>query len=233
MNKRNIYGPKGSMKSKMALSDFTNTDFKDVRFTRDFQKNERAKAIAPVICKMAKEFGLDPVLAMSQWVIESGWGARNSGRNNPFGFTAEVGNPNKWWKGDFKLCKTWEEYNGKKVVMRRKFRSYDTVADGVGDYLRLIHDSKHYKQVREEGIVGLRVYATASNYVPLITKIYSMFEKIFEKLIHGEENSTDEIPKDNLDETIMKLEVGTGNIEFEQLIGWLKELKKYREDVRI
>ncbi|MEO1028871.1 MAG: glucosaminidase domain-containing protein [Pseudomonadota bacterium] len=83
----------------------------------------------------ARNFGLqDPQarLAAAQASLETLYGQSVKG-NNYFGIKARSS-----WKGDVQRFQTWEEIDGKRVIMTDRFRKYDSIDDSLADWVETV-----------------------------------------------------------------------------------------------
>ncbi|MEK8090581.1 flagellar assembly peptidoglycan hydrolase FlgJ [Thermithiobacillus plumbiphilus] len=142
---------------------------------------ERAKQfiadILPAAREAAKALGVSPVAVLAHAALETGWGKSvpRDGKNQPsfnlFGIKASG------WAGRQVEAGTHEFRQGLQQMERAAFRAYDSVADGVQDYARLLQGSKRYQQVLGMGddIAGFARglqkagYATDPRYAEKLT----------------------------------------------------------------
>lgn len=130
------------------------------------------------------ETGVPAKLIMSQAALESGWGKReillDNGEtsHNLFGIKATGG-----WKGKVANIMTSEFIDGKMVKMQQPFRAYDSYADSLTDYARLISTSSRYQSVLEANSaedaarrVQAAGYATDPNYADKLISIMAYFD---------------------------------------------------------
>lgn len=130
------------------------------------------------------ETGVPAKLIMSQAALESGWGKReillDNGQtsHNLFGIKATGG-----WKGKVTNIMTSEFVDGKMVKMKQPFRAYDSYADSLTDYARLISTSSRYESVlsapsAEEAARRVQAagYATDPNYADKLISIMAYFD---------------------------------------------------------
>lgn len=122
---------------------------------------------APVVRDMQKT-GILASLTAAQALIESGKG--NSGltqkANNLFGIKA-----NSTWKGPYVEMDTKENYNGKLVTVKAKFRAYGSWEESINDHSNFLLVNKRYANLR--GVTDYKTacilikqdgYATDANY---------------------------------------------------------------------
>lgn len=95
--------------------------------------NLRSAAAAAI-----KAGNIPPELTVSQWALESGWGAHQPG-NNPFGIKARPGEP-------FTRKMTTEFIKGKRVHLEQDFASFPTLADAFARHNDLIRNGVPYHQ---------------------------------------------------------------------------------------
>jgi flagellar protein FlgJ len=94
----------------------------------------------------ASAAGLSPVFVAAQAALESGWGKREikypdgTSAHNLFGVKAGAG-----WSGATVDVTTTEYQNGAAVKKVEKFRAYDSYAEGLADYVKLLAGSARYK----------------------------------------------------------------------------------------
>jgi flagellar protein FlgJ len=111
-----------------------------------------------IAVKVAKAFGIHPLMILAQASVESGWGtsALATQNNNFFGVTA-YGKPNKYWTGDKRISKS----------SGLSFRSYKSVEDGFSDFARLI--TTHYPEAAKVSN-NIIAYATKIANSPYISE---------------------------------------------------------------
>lgn len=132
----------------------------------------------------AAETGIPAKLIMSQAALESGWGKREilledgTTSHNLFGVKAS-----RSWKGGVANITTSEFVNGKMVKMKQPFRAYDSYAESLTDYARLISTSSRYESVLQASSAeeaARRVqeagYATDPNYADKLISIMAYFD---------------------------------------------------------
>ena len=156
-------------------------------------RDEYYKEMYPMALKAVSKLGLQipPELLVTQWGFESGWGSKVSGNNNFFGIKA-----NKGYKGDSKEVATHEYEDGKKVNIKDKFRSYDSLDDAVDDYVNFIKNNPRYTEAgvfdaknSEEYMAALQKagYATDPAYADKILKQEKITKKQIAKVVPPEE----------------------------------------------
>lgn len=131
-------------------------------------------ALAPQAIALGAEYGLDPMLILSQGALESGWGESTSG-NNVFGVKSH-GQPGG------KTVLTHEEIDGKMVPVYDSFRTYDSPAASMRDYAQFLKENPRYGGVFGQtgnsaiDAVANAGYATDSNYASKLKAIANMID---------------------------------------------------------
>lgn len=160
---------------------------KDAKFTSNKTNNERAKKFMAMLLPIAKEmrdkgYFVDPYLAMTQWALESGWGARDSGNFNYWGIKASNNKKNygPFWDGMAADVNTHEVINGKNLSMKDAFRAYTSPEQGIRDYFWFTQHA--FPDIATKGTAGLMsgkfgAYATGNNYLQLVNGIYGQFTR--------------------------------------------------------
>lgn len=100
--------------------------------------------ISPIAREIEKEFGISPLILITQSAHESNWGRSGltEKANNLFGFTGDS------WAAQKKpviFLKTQEFVAGKWVSIERPFRSYASWNESVRDWVRLMHTDRYAK----------------------------------------------------------------------------------------
>ncbi|WP_419687275.1 glycoside hydrolase family 73 protein [Burkholderia theae] len=115
--------------------------------------------------------GIPALVTFAQWVQESGWGKKMSGKNNPFGIKARKGEAGT-------DVVTHEVINGKRIRMVQRFADYDSMADAFTAHANLLAKGKPYSKARThlddpfafaDALTG--VYATDPKYGGKLKKI--------------------------------------------------------------
>lgn len=158
--------------------------------------NEFIKTLWPTINKVGDEVGMSDIIkqvCLAQACLETGYGS--SGlmikAHALFGIKAT-----KAWKGKVYSAKTREVYNSIDQTVSAVFRAYDTVADSIRDYYKLLSSKRYSKALKADtvadaiGIIASSGYATDPNYSVKIVNIYDYF-------ILGNVNIVNEAPKLN------------------------------------
>ena len=135
-------------------------------------------ALWPIIEKVGIELNMSDVIkqvCLAQAALETGYGssALMVKAHALFGIKAS-----KTWKGKVYSAKTNEVYAGIEQTVSATFRAYDTVADSVRDYFKLLQ-GKRYKEALTaktvEDAVHIIVkggYATDPRYAEKVINIY-------------------------------------------------------------
>lgn len=135
-------------------------------------------ALWPIIEKVGIELNMSDVIkqvCLAQAALETGYGSSSLmvKAHALFGIKA-----NKTWKGKVYSAKTNEVYAGIEQTVSATFRAYDTVADSVRDYFKLLQ-GKRYKEALTaktvEDAVHIIVkggYATDPKYAEKVINIY-------------------------------------------------------------
>ena len=113
-------------------------------------------------------------ITIAQWALESGWGRHMPpGSNNPFGIKARAGQP-------FVEVPTAEFIDGRRVIVRAKFRKFVSLAEAFDAHAELLATSPRYATARTfendpakfaDALTG--VYATDPNYGTQLNSIMS------------------------------------------------------------
>lgn len=100
----------------------------------------------------AASVGLSPVFVAAQAALESGWGkheirrADGSSAHNLFSIKAGSA-----WNGATVDVTTTEYVNGSPVKRVEKFRAYESYAEGLADYVKLLATNSRYKDAVAKG----------------------------------------------------------------------------------
>ena len=105
--------------------------------------NKFLTSVGDSIVKQASSIGLNPILALAQIGLESGWGTAIK-NNNWGGIKADAS-----WTGKKALTTTKENnpITGKNELTQDYFRVYDTPEEGIADYFKFLAKNKRYKSV--------------------------------------------------------------------------------------
>lgn len=136
---------------------------------------EFKKQLLPYATKIAKDLKIDPNVILAQSFLETGGDITKP----LFGIKS-----GKNYKGNSKSFTTHEEFApGIKTKIIDSFRTYDNLEDAFNDYKNLILSNRYknaigktpieyYTELKNSG------YATASEYVPSLLKVYNQMSKI-------------------------------------------------------
>lgn len=141
--------------------------------------NQFIKTLWPTINKVGDEVGMSDIIkqvCLAQACLETGYGS--SGlmvkAHALFGIKAT-----KSWKGKVYSSKTREVYNSIEQTVSAVFRAYDTVADSVRDYFKLISGKRYAKALTAKTmmeaitIIANAGYATDPKYSLKVIEIYN------------------------------------------------------------
>jgi len=124
------------------------------------QKRRFLEEIGPHAEAAARELGVDPRAIVAQAALETGWGSSQpgdaNGRSNNF-FGIKAGGH---WRGASVSADTTEFVGGVAQGERAQFRAYGSVAENVGDYVRVLRDSPRYAAALGTG-TDVRAFANA------------------------------------------------------------------------
>jgi flagellar protein FlgJ len=108
----------------------------------------------------ARELGVDPRNVIAQAALETAWGTSKpgdaSGSSHNF-FGIKTGSA---WRGASVTSDTTEFSQGVAGTERAQFRAYGSLAENVGDYVRLIRDNPRYASALNTG-TDVRAFASA------------------------------------------------------------------------
>jgi flagellum-specific peptidoglycan hydrolase FlgJ len=122
--------------------------------------------------------GIWVALQLAQWALESGWGAKCTGRFNFFGVKAVAGQAST-------PCWTHEQVGGRMVAVQAPFRDYDTVADAFLEHAQLLrHPQFAAADARLDDMAAFirlmaPVYATDTAYASKLLELIQ--EEAFEQ----------------------------------------------------
>lgn len=88
-----------------------------------------------------KAYGIPASISIAQWAVESAWGARMSGRCNPFGMKAMPGQASQ-------LVTTHEYYKGHRIEVRCAFRAFDTLEAAFEAHAKMLATRPAYARAR-------------------------------------------------------------------------------------
>lgn len=110
-------------------------------------------------------------VTLAQWAVESAWGTRMSGRNNPFGIKATSAYPGS-------MVWTHEYVNGVRQQEECSFADFDSLADGFTAHGELLAQAPAYAAARAclpDALAFVAamgpVYATSPDYVKVLDEI--------------------------------------------------------------
>lgn len=183
--------------------------------------------IAPIIQNENKKRGhpLFNSVIIAQACHETGFGKSQlmMKANAPFGIKAFES-----WKGKTYSSKTREFYDNNPTTIDAKFRAYDTIEDGINDYLDLITKSERYRRaLTTESVYDCITeivkggYATDPGYIHQIIQIIDTY-----KLLRYDTEINDKV--------IGNYRVGQNysllvNLNVRRGAGTYYEIKKYNE----
>lgn len=124
------------------------------------QRAKFLEDIRPHAEAAARELGVDPRGIIAQAALETGWGTSQptdaSGKShNLFGIKAGAS-----WRGASVESETQEYVAGVPGRENARFRAYGSLAESVGDYVRLLRDNPRYAAALNTG-TDVRAFATA------------------------------------------------------------------------
>jgi flagellum-specific peptidoglycan hydrolase FlgJ len=114
-----------------------------------------------------------PDVVAAQWALESGWGKKQSGKNNYFGIKAGKGEAGT-------AVRTREVLKGQNVMITDKFKDYNSLEEGIADRVAFIKRNPRYTKAGYfvattpfQAATALQRggYATDPNYATLLGKI--------------------------------------------------------------
>jgi flagellar protein FlgJ len=120
------------------------------------QKRRFLEEIGPHAEAAALELGVDARAIVAQAALETGWGSSRPGEShNYFGIKAGAS-----WSGASVSADTTEFVDGVARGERARFRAYGSVAENVGDYVRVLRDNPRYASALGTG-GDVRAFANA------------------------------------------------------------------------
>lgn len=128
--------------------------------------------------EIADKYDFDYKMLLAHAALESDWGRKAPG-NNYFGIKA-----GKYWKGKTIDIVTHEYIDGKRIKIIDKFRAYDSIADSIEDYCKLISKSKRYRQAYEARkdpkryayLLYISGYSTNPKFPDILYNVYTVVE---------------------------------------------------------
>lgn len=143
--------------------------------------NEFIEAVYPSINKVGTELNMSinmKLACLTQAALETGWGS--SGlmvkAHALFGIKAT-----KTWKGKIFVSSTKEVLKGVEETTRASFRAYDTIADSIRDYFKLMSSKRYAKALKVTSvkealeIIAGAGYATDPKYLEKCLTIYNNY----------------------------------------------------------
>lgn len=114
------------------------------------------KAIAPEAQAMQRQYKVKASITMAQAILESNWGTSGLATqyHNLFGIKGEG--------PDSKELTTKEYTNGKWVVIRGRFKVYDSWSDSIKDHTQLMMNGTQYKKDNYQNVVDAKTYEEAA-----------------------------------------------------------------------
>ena len=124
------------------------------------QKQKFIDQVLPHATAAARELGVDPRAIVAQAALETGWGTSQpadagGGSNNFFGIKAGAS-----WKGASVESGTTEYVAGQAGTEQARFRAYGSLAENLGDYVRVMRDNPRYADALGTG-TDVRAFANA------------------------------------------------------------------------
>jgi flagellar protein FlgJ len=147
------------------------------------QQRQFIDQVMPHATAAARELGVDPRAIVAQAALETGWGTSKpadagGSSHNFFGIKAGAG-----WQGRTVSNATTEYVAGEAGTERARFRAYGSLAENVGDYVRVIRDNPRYAAALGTG-ADVRAFANALQRGGYATdpqyadKLLATFEKV-------------------------------------------------------
>lgn len=114
------------------------------------------KAIAPEAQAMQRQYKVKASITMAQAILESNWGTSGLATqyHNLFGIKGEG--------PDSKELTTKEYTNGKWVVIRGRFKVYDSWSASIKDHTQLMMNGTQYKKDNYQNVVDANTYEEAA-----------------------------------------------------------------------
>lgn len=114
------------------------------------------KAIAPEAQAMQRRYGIRASITMAQAILESNWGTSklSAQYHNLFGIKGS--GPNS------RLLTTKEYTNGRWVVIKDRFKVYDSWSDSIKDHTQLMMTGTQYKKDNYQNVVEAKSYQEAA-----------------------------------------------------------------------
>lgn len=141
---------------------------------------EFISTLMPIAEEVASKIGLAPQAMIAQAAVETGWGqfmihnAQGKNSHNLFGIKAG-GN----WQGDKTAIDTLEYREGIANQQKASFRSYDSFAHSLEDYVSFVRDNPRYRQALDKvsdpqqyfEAIQKAGYATDPNYANKVMSV--------------------------------------------------------------
>lgn len=122
------------------------------------QRKQFKKTMEPIANAIEREFGIKPVITITQSAHESNWGKSELTKkaNNLFGFTKGS------WIGDTINMPTREYIAGQWITVARPFRAYESWYDSVKNWAEIISSASRYSEAYKFAKIGdLKSFAVA------------------------------------------------------------------------
>ncbi|GAA6185365.1 MULTISPECIES: flagellar assembly peptidoglycan hydrolase FlgJ [Alteromonadaceae] len=162
--------------------------------------SEFMQTLLPHAQEIAQKIGIDPKALLAQAAVETGWGQymihTGSGQNthNLFGIKAD-----NRWQGETTAINTVEFEQGVAKQQKAQFRTYDSFADGLNDYVSFVADNPRYQQALENvkdpqayfSALQSAGYATDPQYANKILSVLNSdtFKSALSTLAFGKQNA--------------------------------------------
>jgi flagellar protein FlgJ len=153
----------------------------------DAQRRKFVEEILPHARTAALQLGVDERSVIAQAALETGWGtarpADGSGdSHNYFGIKAGAS-----WRGERVASDTTEFTDGVAGTERAQFRAYGSVAENMGDYVRLLSGSPRYAAALNTGsdtrafasALQRGGYATDPGYADKVVAVASRLDQLY------------------------------------------------------
>ena len=151
------------------------------------QQRKFVEDLLPHAQAAARELGVDPRAIIAQAALETGWGSSqpadaSGGSHNYFGIKAGAS-----WHGARVGSATTEFVDGAAQREQAQFRAYGSVAENVGDYVRVLRDNPRYAAALGTG-GDVRAFADALQHGGYATdpqyanKLVAIVDQVSERL---------------------------------------------------
>lgn len=145
-----------------------------------------ANTLLPIVKKITSATGLDPLMMVAQAALETGWGkymvkdALGQSSHNLFNIKAD-----SRWSGESVGTQTLEYREGIAQKETARFRRYDSIEEGVRDFVHFIHNNPRYTKALEnkhspnDFIQELQHagYATDPAYAQKVQSVYATIKQ--------------------------------------------------------